>query len=193
MMEPCRQLWLGGFFCRAHLHTTHEHEGQRQRLEALSTVTLPRATTIKGKLTPECAEQMEWKRSAGKGKPGLLHSYTSCHRTYSPLRGHTPQSPGAHFHGFLTPRAAYHCMLGILSEAVCECPSPKAHSGEFPVQPSCKLMLFSPEPLGGGITSVRGMCRGMQWPHSSPYTNVHHCPGPHNRKLPAAWETGCGR
>lgn len=41
MMEPCRQLWLGGFFCRAHLHITHEHEGQRQRLEALSTICHP--------------------------------------------------------------------------------------------------------------------------------------------------------
>ena len=38
MMEPCRQLWLGAFLLQGSLlHITHEHKGQRQRLEALST------------------------------------------------------------------------------------------------------------------------------------------------------------
>lgn len=59
-------------------------------------------------------------------------------------------------------------MPGILSEAVCECPSPKAHSGGFLMQPSYKLLLFSREPLWGGITSVLGMCRECN-SHILPY------------------------
>lgn len=137
-----------GVLLQGSLAHRHGHEGQRQRLEVLSTGYHP----FPDPESPKAGQQQNvLSRRSGNSqleKKRLDTCTAELHSTgHSPPRSHTTQSPGclppwphAACHSCLGQR---HCMLSILSEAAREWPPPEAHSDALPMLPACRLMLFS--------------------------------------------------